>query len=58
MSSCECGSGSDPEGPSVGGSRGPRDLPHVLPLGKAAGVDGGYQGFEIGPPGQLGVQAL
>ncbi len=40
------------------GSRGPCDLPDVLPVSEAAGVDRGYQGFEIGSPGQLGVQAL
>ena len=58
MSSCECGSGSDPEGRQRCGSRGARDLPRVLSAGESAGVDRGYQGFEIGLPGQLGVQAL
>jgi hypothetical protein len=40
------------------GSRGARDLPRVLSLGEPAGVDRRYQGFEIGLPGQFGVQAL
>jgi hypothetical protein len=35
-----------------------RDLEHVLPVGQAAGVDGGHQGFQIGLPGQAGVQVL
>jgi len=40
------------------GSRGARDLSRVLSLGEPAGVDRRYQGFEIGLPGQLGIQAL
>jgi hypothetical protein len=39
-------------------SRGTRDLSRILPAGKPASVDCGHQGFEIGLPGQLGVQAL
>ena len=47
-----------PGRPQRCGSRGARDLPRVLPVGQSAGVDRGHQGFEIGLPGQLGVQAL
>ena len=58
MSSCECGSGSEPGRQHRRGSRGARDLPRVLSLGEPAGVDRRYQGFEIGLPGQVGIQAL
>ena len=40
------------------GPRRPRDLQDVLPMGQPAGVDRGHQGFEIGLPGQLGIQGL
>lgn len=40
------------------GSRRARDVPRVLSVGEPAGVDRGQQGFEIGLPGQSGVQVL
>ena len=58
MSSCECGSGSDPEGRSVADLAARATCLASCPVGESAGVDRGYQGFEIGLPGQLGVQAL
>ena len=59
MSSSECGSGCDPgpEGGSVA-DLAARDPPRVLSVGEPAGVDRRYQGFEIGLPGQFGIQAL
>ena len=57
MSSCECGR-LRPGRRQRRGSRGARDLPRVLSVGEPAGVDRSQQGFEIGLPGQFGVQAL
>ena len=58
MSSCECGSGCDPEGGSVADLAARATCLRVLSVGEPAGVDRGQQGFEIGLPGQFGVQAL
>ena len=57
MSNCECGSGPGPEDPSVADLAARATCLASCPRA-SAGVDRGYQGFEVGLPGQLGVQAL
>ena len=58
MSSCECGSGSGPDGRSAADLAARATCRASCPGGEPPGVDRRYQGFEIGLPGQLGIQAL